>query len=155
MADEPPVTIDPLPERAAHLAKLVASLNDRMVDSNEAIVISNERIAESNERIAALSASTKRRVRWLWAAVAVALLALVGVGYAIKATHDQADENLATLRRACEETNDSRARTVSVWETFMRIAAPTPTPEQQARIDELLAFVHDTYRPRDCTLPHA
>lgn len=153
MSDESPVTIDPLPERAAHLAKLVASLNDNVSESNEAIAISNERIAESNERIAALSASTKRRVRWLWAAIAVALLALVGVGYAMKATRDQANENRATLRRSCEETNDSRARTVSVWETFMRIAAPAPTAEQQARIDELLAFVRDTYKPRDCTVP--
>lgn len=153
MSDEPPVTIDPLPERAARLAALVASLNDNVSASNAAIAVSNERIARSNERIASLQDSTKRKIRWLWAALAVGLLALAGVGFAIKVVTDQANANRATLRQTCEATNTSRAQTVSVWEAFMRIAAPNPTPEQQAVIDELLTFVRDTYKPRDCSIP--
>lgn len=162
--DETPVTIDPLPERAAHLARLVASLNDNVSESNEAIALSNERIAKSNERIAKLGESTRRKIRWLWAALAVGLVALAGIGFAIarsngaardakhaaKVAAEQAAANLDTLRVTCEATNDSRAKTVAVWETFMRIAAPTPTPDQQVKIDQLLTFVRDTYKPRDC-----
>lgn len=69
---------------------------------------------------------------------------------AAQVAQEQADANQGTIRATCEATNDSRAKTVSVWETFMRIAAPNPPPDAQAKIDQLLTFVRTTYAPRDC-----
>lgn len=69
---------------------------------------------------------------------------------AAQLAQQQADANVGTIHTACEATNDSRAKTVAVWETFMRIAAPNPTPDAQAKIGQLLTFVRDTYKPRDC-----
>lgn len=64
---------------------------------------------------------------------------------------EQADANRDTLKTSCEATNDSRAKTISVWETFMQLVAPSPTPEAQVIIDKLLTFVRTTYAPRDCS----
>lgn len=69
---------------------------------------------------------------------------------AAELAQQQADENKASLKTSCEATNDSRAKTVSVWETFMQLVAPTPTPDAQVIIDKLLTFVRTTYAPRDC-----
>lgn len=73
-------------------------------------------------------------------------------GAAADLAQEQADANRETLLVTCEATNESRANTIAVWETFVRIVSPetTRTPETQAKVDELLGFVESTYKPRDC-----
>lgn len=91
---------------------------------------------------------TSNRRLTLIAGILFVLMAVTGVvgTVAVNASRDARN----ALKASCEATNDSRAKTVSVWETFMNIAAPTPPPEAQAKIDQLLTFVRTTYQPRDC-----
>lgn len=91
---------------------------------------------------------TSNRRLTLIAGILFVLMAVTGVvgTVAVNASRDARN----ALKSSCEATNDSRAKTVSVWETVMNIFAPTPTPEAQVKIDQLLTFVRTTYQPRDC-----
>lgn len=156
----------PLADRADSLIRLVEGLQLGVNSSNEAITESNARIAESNLRIAELGISNKRNRHFIGAlagSLVIDLILSIVLGItavsastasdkATKASHAASaasTQNAANAVALCHASNDTRAAAKSIWTHVIALIPPTSV-EAQKTLDNLQAFVDQTYAPRKC-----
>ena len=66
--------------------------------------------------------------------------------------------NRASVTQLCQAGNESRAQQITLWTHLVAISAPPPhesaaaRAKRQALVREFLAFVHQVFAPRDCTI---
>lgn len=126
---------------------------------NTEILQKADDLLDAVEELTAKVARNRRTLTVLVAAVVVMVAALLGTGYALVRVSSTARDvqvvNQTSARNLCLSRNESAAKVTDVWETFLGLAAPHPTPEVTAKLEVFRRKLADTYVQRDCNRPTA
>jgi hypothetical protein len=117
------------------------------------------KIAASSD-ITALTRASKRNwllIRILGISVALDLLLSVGVGYLAwqaQGLAAQANSIEQRARATCLAGNEARAGQIQLWHYVLDLPPSMPrTPEQQAQVDAVRAYIDHLFAPRVCGPP--
>lgn len=143
MTDNPEIDLD-LVQATQDLTKRVTALS-KSLDVSKEVMTKTDKQLERNKTL----------IRWLLLFV---IISFAGIGYCVLLTNKVDNAVSVNKKNAvinCQNANDSREATRTLW-TFLFDASTATntgesTPEQVALVQSFILWVNEVYATRDCS----
>ena len=119
----------------------------------QALTLSLDRMAK---QLKAQGRYGHRNRKMIWA-LAFCVVALLTAGIVINSVRssnasDLAKQVHATQVNTCQQANQTRLKTLQIWDYVLAVPPSTPPDAQQKKIRaDFKTFVHQVFAPRDCS----